>query len=197
MNFRLLAAAFAVILCAGISPARAATISLLPDATDILQGDILTLNIAVSGLGDGSPPSVGVFDLDLTYDAAILGFEGVTYGGYLDVLGLGSFQETDASAAGTVNLFELSFDFAEDLDSFQPGAFTLAELSFRALAPGVSDLALLVNAFGDGYGDPLSVEATNNTAVNVSPVPLPTSFSFFISALALLGIRRAFNRIQA
>lgn len=130
--------------------------------------------LTISDLGNSVAPSLGTFDLDIIFDPTILSFTSVSYGDpllgdQLDLFGLGSLTTT-TSGVGSVNLFELSFDFPADLDTLQPASFTLATLSFDTIGVGTSPLGLTVNALGDAFGDPL-VANLESGSVNVVPEP--------------------------
>ncbi len=193
-SHNVVAAFFVAILCLSFS-AHAVIINVLPNVPSIEQGNPVTVDITVSDLGNGTAPSVGVFDLDFSYDAAILGFNSATFGNQLDLFGFGSLQLVDSSIAGTINLFELSFDFASDLDTLQAPSFVLASLMFDTLAVGTSNLSVASNSFGDSIGIELtpsiinaSVDVTNNTTVPISsPVSL---WLIFLGISALSFMRR-------
>lgn len=163
-------------------PASAITIEFSPSSQTVNVGSSTSVDLVISGLGDGAAPSLGTFDLDVGFDSSVLSFSGATFGDQLDLFGLGSFQDVIAGV-GTVNLFELSFDFVDDLDAFQQQSFVLATLSFDALAGGSSALSISVNALGDSNGDSLEAElvAGNINVQRVSAVPEPAS-------LPLIGI---------
>ena len=70
----------------------------------------LEVALQVSGLGDFTAPSLGTFDVTVTFSPALLDFERVTYGDpalgdQLDLSGLGTLIATTAGV-GSVNLFE-------------------------------------------------------------------------------------------
>lgn len=138
------------------------SVFLEPSSMTIAPGDSLDVALKISGLGDGAAPSLGTFDLDVTYDPAILGFSAAAYGDpglgdQLDVLGLGSFQQTTASL-GSVNVFELSLDLPDDLDLLQYPEFILATLTFDALGAGTSPLGVSANSLGDSLGGALAAK---------------------------------------
>ncbi len=181
------AVCFAVMVLTSFS-AQAAIINVAPNVPTIDQGNAVTVDITVSGLGDGTAPSLGVFDLDLFFDNSILGFNSVTFGSQLDLFGFGSLQLDDSSIAGTVNLFELSFDLPGDLDTLQAPDFVLASLVFDTLAAGTTDLLVAVNSLGDSLGDPLS-SSINNSSLEVTSVTVPTPVPSPASSwLILLGV---------
>lgn len=184
--YNLMAACFAALVFTSFS-AQAVIINVEPNVPSIEQGNAVTVDITVSDLGDGTAPSLGVFDLDLSFDNSILGLNSVTFGNQLDLFGFGSLQFDDASVAGTVNLFELSFDLPGDLDTLQAPSFVLASLAFDTLAIGTTDLLVAVNALGDSLGDPLSFSVNNSSLEVTTSVPLPAS-----SWLILLGVLSLF-----
>ena len=151
------------------------TLEILPASQDVPVGDSVEVAITISYLGDFVAPSLGVFDLDLAFDSAVLAFSAVTFGDpvlgdQLDLFGFGSITAFDDTVPGVVNVFELSLDLPSDLDTLQPGSFTLATLSFDTLALGVSALDISIIALGDSLGDSLDANVVGG-AVNVVPEP--------------------------
>lgn len=155
-----------------------------------------TVDICIADLADGSAPSLGVYDIELGFDPALVSFTGVAFGdpvlgNQLDLFGLGSFQMT-TPGMGTLGLYELSFDLVDDLNAMQAAAFVLARLSFETLAAGDSLLTLSVNALGDALGNPLLNVVVQGALLAVSPlpsntVPEPASVALLLTAL-LAGI---------
>ncbi len=184
---------FAAILCFS-SSAHAIIISAVPNVASVEQGNSVIVDLTVSNLGNDTAPSVGIFDLDLSYDAAILDFNAVTFGNQLDLFGFGSLQLVDSSIAGTINLFELSFDFVSDLDTLQAPSFVLASLMFDTLTVGTTNLSVASNSFGDSLGIELapsiinaSLGVTNNTVV---PTSSPASIWLVFLGITALGFMR-------
>lgn len=141
------------------APASAVMLSLSPATQTATVGDTLTVDVLVSGLGAGVAPSLGAFDLDVSFDEALLAFDTAIFGTQLDVLGLGSLQLT-TPGMGTVNLFELSLDTATDLADLQADSFVLASLSFSALAAGTGSFGLSILSLADENGDALAADAS-------------------------------------
>ena len=188
----------AVLLSSVLSSAQAAVLSVEPPGQAVLPGATVQLALTVSGLGVGTAPSPGVFDLDLSYDAAVLQFDSVSFGDptlgdQLDLMGFGSMTAMDASVAGVLNLFELSLDSPGDLDFLQAEAFTLSVFTFTALAPGVSGLDLAIHSFGDSLGDPLRASVTGGN-VTVVPEPAASGLVLAVGAIAWAGVRRIRGR---
>lgn len=158
----------------GVSPAFAISIGFNPVNSTVNLGSPVDVALTISGLEDSASPSLGTFDLDVSFDPTILSLSGVSFGDLalgdqLDLFGLGSFTAT-TPGVGSVNLFELSFDFPDDLNTLQAGDFTLAMLTFNTLSAGTSSLTLSVNSLGDAFGDPL-VTSLESGSVNVVPEP--------------------------
>lgn len=183
---------------------QAASIGVTPSIQTVNLGDQAIVSLDVSGLGSGSAPSVGAFDIDLSFDSSILALNSVVFGDpvlgdQLDLFSLGSIFGT-TSGAGTVNVFQISLDFPDDLNLLQADAFTLATFTFDTVAAGSSLLGLTLNALGDADG--LSLEATlSGGSVNVAgaeppPVPTPEGPAWATYALLLgsLGGLMAFDR---
>lgn len=188
----------AVVLISALTSAQAAVLSLDPPGQSVLPGATVQIALTVSGLGTGTAPSLGVFDLDLSYDAAVLQFDSVSFGDptlgdQLDLMGFGSVTAVDSAVAGVVNHLELSLDSAGDLDFLQAEAFTLSVFTFTALAPGFSALEVVVHAFGDSLGDPLPASVSGGS-VTVVPEPSAASLALALGAIAWAGVRRIQGR---
>lgn len=178
-------------MCCGT--ANAIDISVVSPVANVQIGDFVDVDLVVSDLGDGVAPSLGAYDVDLNFDAGVLSLVGVGFGAGLDIFGLGSIQAA-TSGTGTVNLYEVSFDLADDLDTLQPGSFSLATLTFQVLAGGTSALDLNVNAFADSLGDELTVGLVNNGSVTA--VPEPSSALLMLLGLLPVGlVARRFRRV--
>lgn len=148
-------------------PAAGISLRLAPANPTVAPGDSVSLTLNISGLGSGTAPSLGTYDIDIDYDTGVLSFDGAVNDTQLDVLGLGSIFDVTPGAGGTVNLFELSLDSVADLVSLQLDSFVLATLTFTALAPGTSPVTLAINALGDELGAPLPA-SVENASVTVS-----------------------------
>lgn len=153
---------FTVLCFCGIS--FATTIDFNQSNYNVNIGDSFSADLGIAGLGDMSPDSLGVFDIDVIYDSTILSLSAVTFGDpvlgdQLDVLGLGSIASATPSV-GSVNVYELSLDLEYDLESLQAGAFTLFSLNFDTIAEGNSALTISINSLGDSLGAPCSIRST-------------------------------------
>jgi hypothetical protein len=170
--------------------ASAALVSFSPSSGTFGVGGSTSVDVVISGLGDLVAPSVGTYDFNVAFNSSVLGLTGVTFGTGLDLSGLGGVRSTDASVAGTVNVFELSLDSEADLNDLQSGSFTLFTLFFEGLAPGTSALSLAVNALGDALGETLEADVSGGelTVTADTVVPLPAAVWLLLSGLGGLGI---------
>ncbi|PUA28352.1 MAG: hypothetical protein B0W54_17985 [Cellvibrio sp. 79] len=173
----------------------AMNINLVADKSNLNIGDTLELQVRVSGLDDQAAPSLGVYDLNLGFDAALFSLSAVHWGdsvlgNQLDLAGFGSLQESTLGA-NWLNLFELSFDSIADLDLLQAGDFTLFSVLLTAQAIGEGNLSLWINALGDASGNALSATEPNGLAVTVGgvEVPEPSSLLLLLGALAIFALR--------
>jgi len=161
--------------------------SLFLSITRISQtGNSVNVDIGISGLASGAAPSLGGYDVNLSFDSTYLSFAGVAFGdavlgNQLDLASLGSTTIAELTGIGIVNLFELSGDAAEDLNTLQAPGFNLATVTFDVLNAGTSLLQLDLNALADADGNTLSAITVS---VPVTTVPLPSAFLLMAPSLA-------------
>jgi hypothetical protein len=122
------------------SEARAISITVLPSTQSISVGGSASVDLVISGLRNFASPSLGAFDLDLTYNLSVLSASSLTFGSFLDLGTFGSVQSFDISTPGLIHLDEVSLETSSDLNTFQPDTFTLSTLVFVGLTPGVSSI---------------------------------------------------------
>lgn len=177
--------------------AHAATLSVVPASSTVMQGSTFAVTVAIADLVDGGAPSLADFDIDIDFDANLLGFAGFSWGDallgdQLDLAHLGSLQLFDdsAAAAGHLNFFEVSYDDSTVLNAQQAGSFGLLTLTFQALAAGVASIDVSANALGNVDGDTVSAQMLGAN-VRVDQVPLPSALPLFATALLLAGGARS------
>jgi len=150
----------------------------------------VSIDVTISGLGIDQAPSLATYDLEIIFDSSHLSFSGAIFGdsilgNQLDLFNFGE-NPTDAYVDGTtgnLNIYEVSFDDALDLNDLQADSFTLATLTFDVLKSDNTKLSFLVNDLGDAEGNLLSAILNTGT---VSTVPVPAAFWLMASGLGLL-----------
>src|SRR5215510_10175942 len=163
----------------GVAPAEAASLSFTPTFQTAGVGQPVTVQVTVADLVAGAAPSVGAFDLDVTFDAALLSPTGVTFGPLLGDPDALEALTSLALSPGLIDLAEVSLLAPADLDALQPSSFTLATLSFTTLAVGISPLAFSQALVDDAFATRLALDAAGGSVDIVAPsggaVPLPAS----------------------
>lgn len=192
-------------------PAQAVLIELLPSDTVAATGDDVTLDLTISGLGDGAADSLGDFDIDIGFDITRLALTGWTLTDLLgDFLFSEAFDFSFGDLGGVLNLSVLSgleadsdtciFCIGPYLDDIQPGSFTLASIMFKVLdlEPDTSTTVTVdtIWAIGDGFGNALQLDGANGATIRnpSTQVPEPGSLALFGIGLLALGWRQLTHR---
>ena len=172
-------------------------LKLSPTNQTALPGDNISLDLIISGLNTGGAPSLGDFDLNIAFDTTKLSFTSYSLGSFLGVLSSEADDFSSGVLGGLINLAEVSYLSPTDLNSLQGSSFTLATLLFHvdALGNGASTNVSFsqINALGDGFGNPLGIDAANNATVS-NNVPEPSSALLILlglSGLSWLRLRKA------
>jgi hypothetical protein len=186
-----LGVAFSGLLVA--SPALAVSISVLPAAQTAAVGDPVSVDLVITGLDGTGAPSVGAFDLDVTFDPLLLVASGVTFGAFLGDEALGEALTASSVSAGLLDLAAVSLLLPAELDALQPAAFTLATLSFTTLAAGTSPLTLSQAIVDDAFGARLAADTVGGSVTVAQAVPEPATLLLVGAGLLVwrLGRRRA------
>ena len=93
-------------------------LNLVPSSLTVVPAQPMTADIVISGLAPGGPPSVGAFDLDVSFASAILSPTGVTFGSFLGIPGLEALTDFKF-LPGLVDLAEVSLLSPSALDALQ------------------------------------------------------------------------------
>jgi hypothetical protein len=180
-----------------VPQARAVSLALTPVNSVAAVGDTVAIAIEIAGLGVGTPPTLSSFDLDVGFDPSVLGFQSASFG---TALGTGADVLTSAGLLGpnSIDVAAASLLSSATLDAAQPASFVLATLFFKALAPGVSPLAIADAILADTSsvpgGNQIFVDALGAASVTVAPVPEPAALLVFGAGVLLVrgapGYRR-------
>ncbi len=186
---------FLLVLLVGFSfHSQAAVLSFDPSAQAVGLGANASVDLRISGLGDDI---LTAFDLDVTFDDSILGFQSFTFGTGLDALGLGTLNSATDLGGGVVNVFELSLDFDAVLMIHQPNDFVLGTFSFATLGLGTSALTTTVDTlvgqlvFVPGRGEVASELPAQAQSGSITVVPVPEPATLTLFGLGLLGLGAA------
>lgn len=175
----------------------AVILSMSPSTTNAMPGDIVVLDLMISGLTAGSADSLGDFDLDIFYDSAALSVNSFSLTGLLGDVGL--FEALDLSLGddtlGTIGLSITSLLSVLELDALQPSSFSLASISFmvNVLADGTSTEVGIgtVYALGDAFGNPFTLMGTSSTFIpNGVQVSEPGMLVFMLVLPLMMIFRR-------
>lgn len=198
-RIKTLLAALAIVAFAQAPVSHAALLSLQPDTGIASNGDTVSFELFVSGLGNFGPDSLGGFDLSVSYDASVLSFADYSLGHFLG--DLGGFTALDVSggdSGGAVNLAEISLLLPASLDALQPDTFLLASLSFDVvnLAPGTTTSLDIVGGavLSDAAG--AALPASTGRGATIGAAPLPGTLLLILGGLLGWRASRNMNKTQ-
>jgi len=180
-------------LLAASGGAQAALITAEPDAREGFIGDEFIVDVII----DPQDELVGVFDIGVTFDPALLSLTSVGFGVFLDAPD--SIQDVLDLAPGLVSVFEVSllaelFDFDALANQDGDTPFRLFSLTFTALAAGTTQIGLSLFELGDDLGFDLDAE-TAGSRIDIRPrdpaaVPEPGALGLLAVSLFLLSVSR-------
>lgn len=202
---RLLVGGMALLMSGLISSAAlAAPIVTLSGPTTVAANSTLSLVLAVAGLDEEGPDSVGAWDLTLNFDPARLTGSSVVFGDPIlgdqldptDVLPPLSTSAFDG-VGGTLSLGQTSLVSISTLDDNQQGAFILAEILFtvgETTGPTTLDLCVPGGVqtclLGDASANALSFSTSPGAGLTILvEVPEPSAW-LMIALSAPLASRR-------
>jgi hypothetical protein len=180
MKSRLLA----VVLLAGAlaaPPAGAISLSLIPSVIEAAVGDGFDLDVVVSGV----PPTVSAYDLDLSFDSALLDFDSLDFGTFLG--GPVDSIQSLVPGAGLVDFAETTLLSPSELAALQTSSFSLARLHFTVLAEGTSSIGVPQTLVVGGDGQRLEVNVAGARVTGTAVIPEPGAAALFALGAALVG----------
>ncbi|MGY4829031.1 cohesin domain-containing protein [Sphaerotilaceae bacterium SBD11-9] len=157
--------------------ANAYTVTVNPADQTTSVGSEISVSVTV---GDLFPGGLGSYNLDLSFQGGVLGFDRV-----VDGFGMGgAFGLSYALNGDVLTLADTSLDDVDTLLALQSPSFTLFTVYFDALAEGTSFLSLSGITLADAYGIEGAFTSTGGsvTVQSVSAVPEPGTLP-----LVLLG----------
>ncbi len=194
--------------------AEATSIVVTPHFQTAVQGSTtVTVDIDVTGVSAIQPALfIGGASFDFDFDSTILqGTNAVLDPDGQIAQGMGIIGSGSFGAAGT-SPFEAFFISAQDpaLFTTQPDSFRLAELTFTALAPGLTNLTVVPIGVGQPLSDQFGIDITPgivngcllvtapaiasdaaaDPCPNAAAVPEPATFGLLATGLAALVRRR-------
>jgi len=173
------AALLATALLAAPGAARALTLSL--SAT---SGSDVTVTVTVSGVESLAEPSLGAYDLDLTFDDSVLAFSDVDFGPFLG--GPADSFQSFGVAGDVVDFAEVSLVFPNVLlQDLQPDTFVLATLTFDVLVTEetLTSVALSQTVVSDGGGAAVVVDPVSAVELQAA---IPEASGVHVFSLGLL-----------
>jgi hypothetical protein len=190
-----------LLLGGAVQEAKAVSLDFQLSSSSVNIGDTATVDMVIGGLGNFTNPSLGAFDFVVNFNPTLVGLTAspLTFGSLLGDEGLGEALTGSSFSTGSANLFTLSFLTESELNALQPSSFTLATLSFNALAAGTNAFSFSSVVLADGVGDPLiaslgSASLTIKANDGGGNVPEPSSLFLLgagIAAVWFMNSRRA------
>ena len=174
-----------VLLLCHAASAAAYTVSFAPGNQSVGLGGEATVTVWAE---DIKPGGLGSYDLEVFFDASILGFNRV-----IDAASLGfSMGVGSADGAGWVFLSDFSLDDPVSLLMAQADDMPLFQLVFDTLTAGVGTLQFSMVNLSDVYGNVVPVGLGPAGAIEVvasSAVPAPGALVLALTGLAALVSR--------
>jgi len=180
--------AVALLALLNTGPARAVGISLvLPGGTEVTIGASVSVEVVVSELGDGTFPSLGSFDGDVTFDPGLLTYDDVAFGSDLGEPVTEALVSIDV-VGGVLTGTAVSLLSPAELDALQGSSVTLGTLFFVASGLGSGQIEVTRAQLSDAFGAPLAVDWLGSSPITV--IPEPTTALLVACGLAGIAIRQ-------
>ncbi|PYX00216.1 MAG: hypothetical protein DMG89_05410 [Acidobacteria bacterium] len=154
-GLRPLMIAFAVL--SGTAFADSVSLSFSPFSQNVTAGQTISVQVQISGLGNFAVPSVGSFDLFVSFDPTLLSPTTVTFGSLLGDPNIPQAITASQFSATELEFAEVSLLTPGELAALQPGTFVLSTLSFTALTSGTATFKFSAGVVDDPFGQKLVV----------------------------------------
>jgi hypothetical protein len=165
------------------------SLTLVPSAQTVGLGSHPSEVVMVSGVGH--PPSIGTYDLSLTFSSSILAAGDVAFSSFLGVPGVEALTDF-TMAPGTVEFAEVSLLPSTSLDALQTASFPLATITFTATGLGTTALSFSMVTVDDAFGGKLTV-SPGNGSITVVPEP-STGLTLLLVMGTVLALRMAWGK---
>ena len=171
------------------TPAISATLSITPSTQTKFVGQSASVDVELSG------SLVGAFDLDVSWNSAIVSFSSIDFSSELGIFNVETLGDFTA-LANSINAYNVSLLSVAELGALQGDPVLLFTLNFTALSVGISPVNItLVNSLGDENGiqvDPLTIVNGEIKVINRDggEIPEPATYLLFSGGLAILAVLR-------
>ena len=166
-------------------------LSVDPSNSTVFQGEQVHVDVTISGLGNMVAPSVGGFELTISFDKNILSLNSVMFGTFLGGPAV-SVSGSDDTISGQVTIFDLSKLSATNLDAQQPDSGVLATLWFNSIGTGTTALTLTETQPGvsvvDSTGNAITNLTLNSGSATVEQNPIPEPSTLLLMATGSMGL---------
>ncbi|MHC5066902.1 MAG: PEP-CTERM sorting domain-containing protein [Planctomycetota bacterium] len=169
---------------------------LFPNSQTVTVGQPFQLHLVVTCLGNGVPPTLEGFDVDITFSGVFTTDPNtVVFGNFLGDPNDPSETQTTSAVIGTEVLFLAEQSLLADpaLDALQGSSFTLASITFTPNATGTYLISGDDFAGGLFLTDGSSLGPGVNSAT-VEVLPEPGTSVVLVLGLAGLGLSRRSRR---
>ncbi len=177
---------FGAMLAGAAGQANAYSLTVNPASQTTNIGSEIGITVTAADL---FPGGLGSYNLDLSFQDGVLGFDRV-----VDGFGMGgAFGLSYALSGSVLTLTDTSLDDVDTLLALQNPSFALFTVYFNALSEGTSFLSLSGITLSDAFGTEVDYTATGGTVTvqAVSAVPEPSTLSLMVvGGLAGLWLRR-------
>ena len=178
-----------LLLSIAFSPVWSATLEVVASEPMVQPGEMVDISVVISGLGNFALPSLGTFDMMLTYDPAVFALDAgsTAVALFLGDEVVGEALVTITPSAGVIEVVELSLLAVPDLTALQPASFTLFSSTFTAVGFGEGTFDLAVTVLGDKNGVTIPVDGITPVEVGAGTLlSIPTVGQSGLALLALL-----------
>jgi hypothetical protein len=132
---------------------NAATLQINPSSVTVSNGNLVTVNLLISGIGTPPATEVGSFDIFVGYNPALVTPSQVMFGPFLGDPNAFEAITTSMFTARDVEAVEVSLLTNSQLDALQTtSSFSLATISFNAIASGVANFTYDGGPVDNGNG---------------------------------------------